>query len=819
MARAAFLFLLFALPVPAAEPPKLPPVEQLPDGALVRLGSPYFRHGGLSDFVWLDGGKSIATVGDGVVRVWDAATGKRTKALILKGAAGGRAFAFSADGKRVAVGSGTMTSVHDTATGEVLATRKGQQNPTAQLAFAPDGRRLFVGEGGGQMAVWDPQVGTEKAVPLSSRWGTDSTYHGHFSPDGKRFVAGVQANQPLTVFDTATWEKVHEFDRHAATSTFTPDGKRLLVSSLQNDGNREAVILVFDADTGKELRRYPMGHNKIYFSLAVSPDGKTLACGASDRSCLVDLETGKVLHRLTGRPWGLAFSPDGKTFAASASGTHLRLREVATGKERFDEIGNFGSDLATAVSPDGRLLAAAEWLDREVHLWDTSTGKPVRRFPLRGSERYTRDVSFSPDGRAVTAGMYEGFAQVCEVATGKVLRYVELDRAALGNVGTTSFVSVRVLPDRQRVATVERVYEGNQSTRVAVWDAATGRPTWVLSLPGLSNSRAWSADGETLAIDLDAGVVLIDLDTGNERAKLEGSAPINVVVTMSADGRLVACVRGDPKKEPQTVGVYEVATGRLVANIAARGDLAIARDNRTLFTADAKFIRAWDLATGKETAKRIIPETWMDRFGRATVTQIVPLAGRRVFTPLTDGTGLVWDFAPAPTTGGKPDEKQLAACWADLRDEPAKAYAAVWRMADASPEVVVPFLGRHLRPEAAPDPARLRQLIADLNSDTFRVREKAAKELEDLGHAAAPALRKALAERPPAETVQQIERLLARKPDVASRPDQLRRLRAMQVLERLGTADARQILSDLAAGLPLAAETKEAQAALARTSP
>jgi hypothetical protein len=209
----------------------------------------------------------------------------------------------------------------------------------------------------------------------------------------------------------------------------------------------------------------------------------------------------------------------------------------------------------------------------------------------------------------------------------------------------------------------------------------------------------------------------------------------------------------------------------------------------------------------------------MDRFGRATVTQIVPLAGRRVFTPLTDGTGLVWDFAPAPTTGGKPDEKQLAACWADLRDEPAKAYAAVWRMADASPEVVVPFLGRHLRPEAAPDPARLRQLIADLNSDTFRVREKAAKELEDLGHAAAPALRKALAERPPAETVQQIERLLARKPDVASRPDQLRRLRAMQVLERLGTADARQILSDLAAGLPLAAETKEAQAALARTSP
>jgi WD40 repeat protein len=819
MARPAFLFLLFALPAPAAEPPKLPSVEQLPDGALVRLGSPYFRHAGLSDFVWLDAGKSIATVGiDGVIRVWDAATGQRTKALILKSAAGGRAFAFSTDGKRVAVEFGTI-AVHDTATGEVLATWKGRQDSTAQLAFAPDGRRLFIGRGRGQMTVWDSQAGTEKEIPVSiARWGTDSTYHGHFSPDGKRFVAGVQANQPLAVFDTATWEKVREHDCHAATSTFTPDGKRLVVGSLQNDGNREAVILVFDTDTGKELRRYPMGHNKIYFSLAVSPDGKTLACGASDRSCLLDLETGKVLHRLTGRPWGLAFSPDGKTFAASASGTHLRIWDVATGKERFDEIGNFGSDLATAVSPDGRLLAAAEWLDREIHLWDASTGKPVRRFPLRGSERYTRDVSFSPEGRAVTAGMYEGFAQVCEVATGKVLRYVELDRTA-ANVGSSSFVSVRVLPNRQRVATIERVYEGNQSTRVAVWDASTGRPTWVLSLPGLSNSRAWSADGETLAIALDAGVVLIDLDTGNERAKLEGSAPNNVFVTISADGRLVATARGGLKKEPQSVGVYEVATGRLVASIAARGDLAIARDNRTLFTATAKFIRAWDLATGKEMAKRTIPETWMDRVAHAPVTQIVPIAGRRVFTPLTDGTGLVWDFAPAPTTGGKPDEKQLDAWWADLRDEPAKAYAAVWRMAEASPEALVPFLGRHLRPEAPPDPARLRQLIADLNSNTFRVREKAAKELEDLGHAAAPALRKALAERPPAEAVQQIERLLVRKPDIANRPDQLRRLRAMQVLERLGTADARQILSDLAAGLPLAAETKEAQAALARITP
>src|SRR5262249_14541909 len=154
----------------------------------------------------------------------------------------------------------------------------------------------------------------------------------------------------------------------------------------------------FDAATGKEAAKYPLGFDDWYYSLVVSPDGKVLACGASDRSCLFDLTTGKVLHRLTDRPWGLGFTPDGKTLVASAHRTHLRFWDVATGKERHEQPGNFGPTLATAVSPDGRLLAAAGWLDRAVHVWDTASGKLVRRLPLAGDGGYTRDLAFSPDG-------------------------------------------------------------------------------------------------------------------------------------------------------------------------------------------------------------------------------------------------------------------------------------------------------------------------------------------------------------------------------------------------------------------------------------
>jgi hypothetical protein len=92
----------------------------------------------------------------------------------------------------------------------------------------------------------------------------------------------------------------------------------------------------------------------------------------------------------------------------------------------------------------------------------------------------------------------------------------------------------------------------------------------------------------------------------------------------------------------------------------------------------------------------------------------------------------------------------------------------------------------------------------------------ATRDLENLGHAAIPALRKALEAGPPAETRRRIDQLLARKPTVADRPEQIRRLRAMQVLEHAGTKDARSVLAELADGLPLAAETREARAALGR---
>jgi HEAT repeat protein len=115
------------------------------------------------------------------------------------------------------------------------------------------------------------------------------------------------------------------------------------------------------------------------------------------------------------------------------------------------------------------------------------------------------------------------------------------------------------------------------------------------------------------------------------------------------------------------------------------------------------------------------------------------------------------------------------------------------------------------------DAQQVRRWIADLDSNQFAVRAAAVKELEKLGEQAVPALRQALAGQPSAELRKQAETLLGGLSRVSS-PEVLQRLRAIQVLERIGSPEARQVLERLAGGAPAARETRDARAALERLS-
>jgi hypothetical protein len=202
------------------------------------------------------------------------------------------------------------------------------------------------------------------------------------------------------------------------------------------------------------------------------------------------------------------------------------------------------------------------------------------------------------------------------------------------------------------------------------------------------------------------------------------------------------------------------------------------------------------------------------------VYRLLPLPdGRRAFTALADGTGLVWDLAPAllpaAAAGQAPSEKDMGGWWADLAgDDVGRAYAAVWRLAEA-PGAVTPFLRRHLRPATDAEYRESKGLIEQLDSDSFENREKAFARLSGLGGQAVAAMRRALEQTPSPEVKRRLEDLLSRKrPRVTA--EQARRLRAVQVLERIGSDDARAFLAELARGAASAPETEDAKAALDR---
>jgi hypothetical protein len=106
-------------------------------------------------------------------------------------------------------------------------------------------------------------------------------------------------------------------------------------------------------------------------------------------------------------------------------------------------------------------------------------------------------------------------------------------------------------------------------------------------------------------------------------------------------------------------------------------------------------------------------------------------------------------------------------------------------------------------------------LLTRLDSVRYKERQEAAAELLKLGERALPALEKVLAGQPTLELRKRVEDLVDRLTTLQLTAEQLQAVRCIEILQRCGTPEARQLLEHLAAGAPGALVTTSAQAALA----
>lgn len=278
---------------------------------------------------------------DKSAKLWDVASRKLVDTLVAKApaASSARSVAFSPDGESLAILGNKVIHLWQLKTRKVTATLETSQPGNWSLAFNPKEKTLVTGSFGGWIRLWD--LKTQE---------TTLTWQGHrgatavaFCPDGKALASGA-IDKAITIWDAATgknistWEKAHPFA--VMSVAYSPDGKTLASGGADAGGKGgggppDGDIVLWDVATGKR-KAVLKGHSHSVFSVAFSPDGKTLASGSKDTTVkLWDIAACKNTATLKGHTAfvkTVAFSPDGKMLASGSSDKTIKLWELPSAK-------------------------------------------------------------------------------------------------------------------------------------------------------------------------------------------------------------------------------------------------------------------------------------------------------------------------------------------------------------------------------------------------------------------------------------------------------------------------------------------------------
>jgi WD40 repeat protein/predicted Ser/Thr protein kinase len=512
-----------------------------------------------------------------------------------------QALRFSPDGRTIATLS-DVVSLWDAETGRLRSTLRCDPDDLSHIAFSPDGQHILaIGDHG---HLWNVITGRVEGFFLL----LNDPHLAAFTPDGKSLLRG-RANS-LRLFDLTTTQegrKLNDLPCVVQSLAISPDGYTVAVGGT--DGSVRLWDLA-DHQLKTLLRDSPQENAQPIIACAFNPSGDRLVTTEKETARLWDIGNGaeRTIIALDDAQNEPLFSTEADTLIlrrpSSNKLTSILLCDATTGGERLSVAGRrFG------VSPDARIMATVA-PDGDLWLYQV---EGFRKF-VRVGARYgsVTALEISPDGRTLAS------------AEGSVVRLTNVMPPLWKNELPESLSledrwseSTRFCPAGPLITLRRRDGRLNDSEELVLFNVAENRVEVALedTSTEFMSSGIFSPDGQlVVAFGVAEGAQLHDAKTGRRLMVLDHPNKKVFSASFSPDGRWLATI-GE-----KDVRLWDLSKRRLHAVIGpmlALPHAVFRRDSRQLAVGsdsgrfigsdESRFTRLIDVSTGKETSRLHTP--------------------------------------------------------------------------------------------------------------------------------------------------------------------------------------------------------------------
>jgi WD40 repeat protein len=536
--------------------------------------------------------------------LWDASSGEQVAMLEVPNAteplAGdsptwfyhyttGAGSAFAQDGRLATLGGDNTALVWEPMLKDQSLVLRGHTAGVNSIDWSPDFTRLATASEDGTARVWNARSGDELLQLVGHIGAVNQVI---WSPDGS-LLATAGDDGAVQFWDVNTGDNLRQIQVGSSTGSSEVDD--LIVWSIawspEGDylasGSGDGYIRLWDTESGENIAEIK-GHENFVTFLTWSPLGDRLvSVGADGKARVWNTAVDNMVLSLPYEYIGLGgWSPDGEYLTVGTGpGPDFKYTGMVAvwdfnnGKPLFEtSVDKDGTwEWYTEYSPDGEFILARtmfQWPDmtdaNKFYLLDSQTGKIVRMLET-GKDTLTLLPGWSPDGRLVGVGDWDGTIYFWEVSSGELIR--TMDCLTWGHI-------VRWSPDGSRIAMLCFDFEEG-TNQIRVLDAENYET--LLTIDGNMESDPfqwfnWSPDSTRIAVgggSDETGTVInpvyvFDASSGEELLKIVRHTSQVAAVTWSPDGQRVVSGSTD-----DTTRVWDAETGAELLTLTTPGDWII----------------------------------------------------------------------------------------------------------------------------------------------------------------------------------------------------------------------------------------------------